>query len=137
MIIIKKWIVCFFFMITLIFFTQSYAETTIKLAIIDNFHYQKFVTTRYKEYYLLGLELALVEAKKSGINIKYRIFQYDDDPLSILGKIPELVEWEPDLILGPRDSNRFLLLAPYIKNTLTLSPFATSTDIKKMPNNEL
>ena len=117
------------------FFSQSYAETTIKLAIIDNFHYQKFVTTRYKEYYLLGLDLAVIEAKKNGINIKYKIFQYDDEPLSILGKIPELVEWKPDLILGPRDSNRFLLLAHYIKNTLTLSPFATSTDIKNMPDN--
>ena len=122
-------------MVTLMFFSQSYAETTIKLAIIDNFHYQKFVTTRYKEYYLLGLDLAVIEAKKNGINIKYKIFQYDDEPLSILGKIPELVEWKPDLILGPRDSNRFLLLAHYIKNTLTLSPFATSTDIKNMPDN--
>ena len=62
-IIIKKWVVCFISMVTLMFFSQSYAETTIKLAIIDNFHYQKFVTTRYKEYYLLGLDLAVIEAK--------------------------------------------------------------------------
>lgn len=132
---IKSLLVFIVSMITLMFFSQSYAETTIKLAIIDNFHYQKFVTTHYKEYYLSGVELALIEAKKNGININYKVFQYDDKPLSILSKIPELIEWEPDFIIGPRDSNRFLLLTPYIKNTLTLSPFATSTDIKNMPDN--
>lgn len=61
-------------MVTLMLFPQSYAETTIKMAIIDNFHYQKFVTTRYKEYYLSGVGLALIEAKKNGININYKIY---------------------------------------------------------------
>ena len=111
------------------------AKTIIKLAIVDNFRYQKFVTTHYKEYYLSGLELAIVEAKKDDVHIIYKVFQYNDEPLSIINKIAELQRWKPDFIIGPRDSNRFLLLAPHISDTLTLSPFATSLEIKKLPGN--
>lgn len=39
--------------------SYGYAKETIKIAIIDNFKYQKYVTTKYKEYYLKGLTFAL------------------------------------------------------------------------------
>jgi hypothetical protein len=34
---------------------SSQAQEIIKVAIIDNFKYQKYVTTKYKDYYLEGL----------------------------------------------------------------------------------
>lgn len=122
--------------LTLILFgTCSHAKEVIKIAIVDNFKYQNYVTTKYKEYYLEGLNVALDQAKRSGLLINYKIFQYSQDPLSIINIIPNVIEWKPDVIIGPRDSNKFLMLSPYIKNVLTISPFATSLAISKMSKN--
>lgn len=122
--------------LTLILFGTSHAKKElIKIAIVDNFKYQKYVTTKYKEYYLEGLSVALDQANSNGLLIKYKIFQYHHEPLSIIDIIPEVIGWNPDVIIGPRDSNKFLMLAPYIRNILTISPFATSLAVNKMPNN--
>jgi hypothetical protein len=103
--------------LTLIFpGAHGYAKETIKIAIVDNFKYQKFVTTKYKEYYLKGLTLALEQAKNDGILTTYKIFQYNQEPLSIVNRIPDVIKWNPDVIIGPRDSNKFLMLPPYIKD---------------------
>ncbi len=115
--------------------TYGYAKEIIKIAIIDNFKYQKFVTTKYKDYYLNGLTVALNQAKSDGLQTTYKIFQYSQDPLSIFDIIPDVREWKPDVIIGPRDSNKFLILSPYIKDVLTVSPFATSLAVSKMPRN--
>lgn len=113
----------------------SYADPEIRIAILDNFRYQKYVTTNYKTYYTKGLNLAAKEAKKNGYLIKYQIFQYDQTPLSIFDALIKAQEWNPDIIIGPRDSNQFLLLSSRIDDVLTLSPFATSTKILSMPSN--
>lgn len=113
----------------------GYAKETIKIAIIDNFKYQKYVTTKYKKYYLNGLNLALNQAKSDGLLTTYKIFQYNQDPLSIINIIPDVIKWNPDVIIGPRDSNKFLMLPLYIKDVLTVSPFATSPAVSKMPRN--
>lgn len=115
--------------------TSSYAVESIKIAILDNFKYQKFVTTKYKNYYLDGLSVAVEQAKINGLLIQYKIFQYNQEPLSIMNVIPQVIAWKPDVIIGPRDSNKFLMLSPYIKNVLTVSSFATSLAVSKMPNN--
>jgi len=60
----------------ILFGTCSHAKESIKIAIVDNFKYQKYVTTKYKEYYLEGFNVALDQAKKSGLLMKYKIFQY-------------------------------------------------------------
>lgn len=122
--------------LTLIFSGASgYAKENIKIAIIDNFKYQKFVTTKYKEYYLKGLTLALEQTKNAGVLTTYKIFQYNQEPLSIINIMPDVIKWNPDVIIGPRDSNKFLMLSPYIKDMLTISPFATSLAVSKMPKN--
>lgn len=113
----------------------SHAKESIKIAIIDNFKYQKYVTTKYKDYYLEGLNVARDQAKSNGLLINYKIFQYSEEPLSIINIMPKVIEWKPDVIIGPRDSNKFLMLSPYIKDVLTVSPFATSLAINKMPKN--
>lgn len=119
----------------ILFETQAYAKEAIKIAIIDNFKYQKYVTTKYKEYYLNGLTVALTQAKSDDVLTSYKIFQYDQDPLSIIKVIPDVIKWNPDVIIGPRDSNKFLMLSPYIKGILTVSPFATSLAVSEMPKN--
>lgn len=113
----------------------SYASSKIRVAVLDNFHYQKYVTTQYKSYYIKGIELAIRQANENDNRIVYRVFQYNQSPLSILDTLKELDEWNPDVVLGPRDSNKFLLLEKYISDTLTLSPFATSTRISTLPSN--
>jgi len=60
-----------FFSLFLTLISQaSYSLETIKLAILDNFKYQKYVTTKYKDYYLQGLSVAINEAQKKGIIIE-------------------------------------------------------------------
>lgn len=111
-----------------------YAQN-LKIAILDNFKYQNYVTTRYKDYYIEGLNVAQTDAKQYKINIEYKIFQYNESQLSIFEQIPKVEAWKPDIIIGPRDSNKFLMLSHYFKGILVLSPFATSTSIKLMPKN--
>lgn len=115
--------------------SHGYTKTVLRVAVIDNFKYQNYVTTKYKGYYLKGLTLALNQAKHDGLLTTYKIFQYNQDPLSIIKLIPDVIAWNPDVIIGPRDSNKFLMLPLYIKNVLTVSPFATSLAVNKMPKN--
>lgn len=120
-------------------FGNSIADArSLRVAILDNFHYQKFVTSRYKEFYMKGIELAVHDARKQGIDVEYKIFQYEPDAkerLSIRKQIPLVKKWSPDVIIGPRDSNNFLLLSSVLKNTLVVSPFATSSAVASMPDN--
>lgn len=80
------------------------SQNKIKLAIVDNFQYQKYVSTQYKSYYIQSLDLAIDRARGEGLDIEYKIFEYRQDPVSVLQKIPEIIAWEPDVILGPRIS---------------------------------
>ena len=114
------------------------ADRRLRVAILDNFHYQKFVSARYKEFYMQGMELAKHQAKKEGIDIDYRLYQYEPastERLSIRKQLPALLKWQPDVVIGPRDSNNFLLLKFFLKDVLVVSPFATSNDVAKMPPN--
>ena len=117
---------------------HTFALRRLRVAILDNFHYQRFTTSQYKKFYLEGLELAKQQAKKEGINIAYRLYEYEptsDERLAIRKQLPSLLKWQPDVIIGPRDSNNFLLLKYYLKGVLTISPFATSNDVPLMPDN--
>lgn len=131
----KGVIVVWLFFIATTLLPDAHASEVIKVAIIDNFKYQNYVTTKYKKYYMNGLELAFDQAKKLGLEVDCRVFQYTESPLSILKEVPELLEWKPDFVIGPRDSNKFLLLGSYLRDILTISPFATSDAIDQMPYN--
>jgi hypothetical protein len=107
----------------------------IRVGVLDSFSYQNYVTTKYHTYYMQGFKLASLYAAKKNLVIKVKEFKYEEKGLSIIKTIDELNKWKPDVIIGPRDSNKFLILQKFIENTLTLSPFATSIDIEKMPSN--
>jgi hypothetical protein len=124
-----------FAFIVLSFASANSLSETLKVAIIDSFHYQKFVTTQYKKFYLMGIDLAVQEAKKLGFDVKYKLFLYQDTDLSIFSSIRAMNKWRPTLIIGPRTSNKFLLLHPGVKDIMALSPFATSDKLALLPKN--
>lgn len=109
--------------------------TTIKIAILDNLLNEKLSSDNYIDYYLSGIKAAKEYTKKQGINIQYRAFFYDRTPLAIIKMFPKVKAWHPDLIIGPRDSDNFLLLRGYFNHILVLSPYATAVDVTQMPNN--
>ncbi len=117
---------------------NCFAEYTIKVAVLDNFiklRTAEYISNEYYNNYTKGLMLAKNQAKKLRINIEYGVFLYDDKPLDIFSKINEINNFSPNVIIGPRGSNDFLMLRNIFKNILVLSPYATADDIKKLPRN--
>ncbi|HXT83501.1 MAG TPA: hypothetical protein VN704_04095, partial [Verrucomicrobiae bacterium] len=108
---------------------------TIRVAILDNLLNEKLSSDNYIDYYLSGIKAAKEFSRKERINIQYQTFFYDRTPLALLKLLPKVKVWHPDLIIGPRDSDNFLLLKNYFRDVLILSPYATSIDVEKMPNN--
>lgn len=89
----------------------------IKFAILDNFHFQPYITNKFGERYINGIKLANFDLKDTGYVIKYKTFDYDrTHPLAILKSIKEVKAWHPDIVLGPRNSNMFLLTRGAFKN---------------------
>lgn len=128
---------CLIWLLAILFICfNSHAESSLRVAIIDSFSYQRFVTTHYKEYYEDGIDLAKYTAKeKNNTKIISKVFQYNNDGLDIIKKVQNVLEWKPDVVIGPRDSNHFLLLEKYFTNILVISPFASSNNVDKMPDN--
>lgn len=108
----------------------------IRVAILDNFHFQPYITNNFGKNYIAGIKLANHLIKKDGYSVVYKVFSYNrEKPLAILSSIESVKKWNPDVILGPRNSNLFLLIQNSFKDILVLSPFATSDKIKDMPRN--
>lgn len=110
-------------------------EKIIRIAILDNFHFQPNITNEYDQYYLSGIEVARSVADEKGFKLEYKVFRYSRDPLAIFNTIPQVNAWNPDVIIGPRNSNMFITIKNSFKNILVLSPFATSSEIESMPKN--
>lgn len=131
----------FFIAICVIFALQTsgaFAEPThpiLRIAIIDNFHTQKLSSEKYATYYLNGITAAVFDAKTKGVVVQYKFFPFGKSPLSILKILPTVKSWKPDLIIGPRSSNYFLLLKTQFTNIMVLSPFATANAVAQLPKN--
>lgn len=127
--------------ISLLFGKAVFAEISsenhesIKLAILDNFHFQKNITNQFDQYYKPGIALAQKQAEKMRYKIDVKYFDYDRTPLGVLTAIPRLKAWNPDVIIGPRNSNVFLLIENQFNDVLVLSPFATANNVSSMPKN--
>ncbi|WP_119343421.1 type 1 periplasmic-binding domain-containing protein [Facilibium subflavum] len=126
-------IIAFTFLCNIVF---ANALRTIKVAVLDNFHFQPFITTQYGEHYLQGIALAATDFRRYGYTLSYRVFSYDrSHPLAILKAVKEVNTWHPDLILGPRNSNMFFLISSQFKKVLVLSGFATADALSALPKN--
>lgn len=126
------------FGLLLIGFKPLCAQTILRVAILENFTSTSVdpkVATSYATEYNRGLILAQKTEKKQGVRIVYKFFLYDDSPLSILNKVQAVKAWHPDLLIGPRQSRKFLLLEKHFKNTLVISPMASSQKVEVMPTN--
>lgn len=111
-------------------------NSPIKLAILDNLQSQKLSSQKYEQDYLEGLNLALERAEKKGIKFEHKNFFYNGKvDLSILEQIEKVKAWKPDIVIGPRSSNKFLVLEKHFKGVLVLSPLATASEVSKMPDN--
>lgn len=115
--------------------TNTANTTPIRIAVLEILMSQKFSSAADAEQYLKGVSVAEDYCKVNHIPIDHKEFFYDESSLSIVKKIHDIQAWKPDVIIGPRLSDGFLLLQYYFKNILVLSPLATSDAITDMPNN--
>lgn len=111
------------------------SSTEVRVAILDNLQSQEFSSINYENNYLEGVKLAAFSAKEKGINLQYKYFKYGKRPLDILTEIPKVKAWNPDFIIGPRASDKFLLLKNYFNNVALISPLATAEDVYNLPDN--
>lgn len=121
----------------LFLYTSSFAESNnnIRIAVVDNLMSQKFSSEKYVQDYMQGLKTAKMVARNSKLKIEYKTFFYSTEPMSILKQIKNIKKYNPNVIIGPRSSDNFLLLKDYFENILVLSPLASSDKIKNMPKN--
>ncbi len=127
-------LICCLFVLILIS-TLSAAPLHVKVAILDNFHSEELPSDQYQTFYMNGIALAAQNALKQGIQFDYKVFVYGTGPLDVITAAEEAEKWQPDLIIGPRASNQFLLLPNFIQNILVLSPYATADAVNDMPDN--
>lgn len=129
--------ICLFLLV--IFVNQAFSfgsEKSIKVAILDNFHFQPYITNDFGENFLNGVKLAKSLMSKKGYTLEYKIFDYDrENPLDIFASIKKLKAWNPDVIIAPRNSNMFLITKDSFEDILVISPFATSDLVSRMPEN--
>ncbi len=138
---IDKIMAIFFFVVCSLFcrlgFCDDDTQKVLRVAVLDNPNLPEkvWMWSHYEKAYLAGIEVAALEAKKKNITIEYQTFFYGEHPLDILKQIPAVMEWKPDLVLGPHYSNQFLLLKKYFPDTLVLSSYATDQAIYQLPDN--
>ncbi|HLX54977.1 MAG TPA: hypothetical protein VKR58_13610 [Aquella sp.] len=108
---------------------------TIKVAILENLLSQKLPSVNYMHDYLAGIKVAGMVAHDRGINIEYQYFPYNNAPLNILTKINAVEEYNPDVIIGPRVAEQFIVLKFYLKNILVLSPLVNANEVFELPSN--
>ena len=118
----------------------SYAKElqTIKVALLDTFYNEMPLipqTSKYEKAYFAGVETAGYEAKKYGLQIKYKPFIYGTGPLDILHEIPKVQAWGADLVMGPNASDQCLLLGHRLQGVMTLSSYASDVHLKTLSSN--
>ena len=107
----------------------------IKVGVIENFQHG-WASAKYPDYYMNGMQIAVMDGHKKNINYQLKVFVYDASPANMLKQLDLLKKWNPDIIIGPRYSEEFLWLSSNIGlDTLTVSPYATSAEVYKLPNN--
>ena len=87
-------------------------------------------------YWILGVKSAAAEFGQNGYQLVYKVFRYHrNNPLEVFDSTAKIKKWQPDLVIGPRNSNMFLLIQHQFTHTLVLSSFSTSNAVEKMPSN--
>jgi hypothetical protein len=114
---------------------HSRGKMGLKVAILDNLQSQKLASEKYQRDYLIGIEHAIRIAKTKGYHVTVKSFFYGKGALDILTEVPKIKAWGSDLVIGPRSSNKFLLLKEQFDNVMVLSPLATAATVAELPRN--
>lgn len=111
-------------------------QDTLKVALVDNLKEHESVDSQsYTQAYMQGLSLAGAYLNKNGYKVIFKKFFYGKGALGITKIISSLKNWHPDIILGPRHSNQFIMLSKFIEKTLVLSTLANSSQVYSLPSN--
>jgi hypothetical protein len=94
-----------------------------------------FASEKYQQDYFKGLDIAVKEAARVGVKIEYQRFLFNKDALSLFEEADKISKWSPDVVIGPRSSNRFLALKDHFKDVMVLSPLATANAVSDLPDN--
>lgn len=124
--------------ILLIAFTLTAATSaaaSVKVALLDSLQSEKIASERYVTDYTQGVELGTKAASSKGVSLDIREFFFGKNRADILGKVREIQEWKPDIVIGPRSSDLFLMLKTLFPDTLVISPLATAAAVAQMPDN--
>lgn len=114
----------------------AYSNTVVKVALVDQLMSQKLSSINYAQDYMKGISTAISAIhSKFGIQIILKTFPYGKTYLGPLKVMPAVAKWQPNVVIGPRSSSKFLLLKPYFKKILVISPFATSGQVYRLPGN--
>ncbi len=124
----------------MVIFSSSYANandnSTIKVALVDQLMSQKLSSIDYANDYMKGIKTAIIAADKNfHIQVALKRFSYRKGYLGPITIIDKVNSWNPDFIIGPRSSTKFLLLEPFFKKILVVSPIATANRVYNMPKN--
>ena len=124
-----------FLFFTFLITSCSAHGTEIKVAVLDSLQSQKLASEKYQKNYFTGLELANVYGKKHGVQLKTQYFEYGKGDLDVLTKADEVKKWNPDIVIGPRSSGKFLMLKDKFNDVMVVSPLATSSEVASLPKN--
>lgn len=123
------------FSVSLVSFSAAQAAAPIKVAIMDNLQSEKIASERYVADYVKGVELGVKYATTQSVSFEVKEFFFNKNPAEIVQKAREVLTWQPDVLIGPRSSDLFLMLKTIFKDTLVISPLATAAAIAEMPDN--
>ncbi len=124
------------FFLSLFLFLPVFAfgsPKVIKIAILDNLQSEKLATARYIQDYKDGLELGKNVAALAKIHYELRYFMFQDK--NMYPEIAKIKTWNPEVIIGPRSSELFILLKDQFRTTTVISPFATAVAVNDLPPN--
>ena len=125
-----------FFFVVVVMFAPVLAfatGTTVKIAVLDNLQSEKLATARYIQDYKDGLELGKNVASLAKINFEFKYFLFQNKDMA--PEIAKIKNWLPDVVIGPRSSEFFILLKNQFKDIAVISPFATAAAVSSLPPN--
>lgn len=117
---------------------NAHSTSTLRLAVFDNPRIDPEdpkLSQRIFDAYVEGMKTALYVAKKQGVEINEQSFFYGQNLIDIAQKVPYLLQWQPDAIIGLHNSNQMLMSRSFFNDILTLSTSASDVEIEQLPKN--
>lgn len=134
----KNYFRIFFSGVLLLFSLNTFSDQMIKLAVFDNPQIDSnntLVSEELQNAYMNGIATAIHVAKTEGVKIDSQSFFYDSNLLNLFQQIPDVENWNPDVVMGLHSSNQLLMARNFFKKELVLSIFASDPGLDHLPSN--